>query len=78
VYPAPILHDTLEKAGLVKRQPHETSRRSLRVNITEQGELICLKLFPIVREVNGQLLSRLNKTETRQFESLLAKLLSSV
>lgn len=70
--------DSLEKAGLVKRQPHETSRRSLRVYITDDGELICRKLFPIVREVNGQLLSRLNKTEIDQIESLLAKLLSSV
>lgn len=68
--------DSLEKAGLVKRRPHETSRRSLRVYLTDDGELICRKLFPIVREVNGQLLSRLNKTEISQFESLLAKLLS--
>lgn len=67
--------DVLEKAGWVKRRPHETSRRSLRVHITEAGKALSPKLFPIVQEVNGRLLSALTENEIEQFEGLLAKLL---
>lgn len=67
--------DILEEAGLVKRQPHETSRRSLRVHVTDEGRAIAHKLFPIVREVNGELLSTLSNHEILQFETILTKLL---
>jgi len=67
--------DVLEKAGLVERHPHETSRRSLRVHVTEAGRAIAPELFLIVEQVNGQLLSVLTKGETGQLETLLGKLL---
>lgn len=67
--------DVLEKSRLIKRQPHETSRRSLRVHVTDEGRAVGHKLFPIVREVNDELLSTLSNNEIVQFEMLLTKLL---
>lgn len=67
--------DALEKAGLIKRQPHETSRRSLRVYLTKKGKAHAPKLFQIVNHVNQLLLSTLTTTETKQFIKILNKLL---
>ena len=67
--------DILETAGLTKRQPHETSRRSLRVYLTKKGKTLAPELFQIVNNVNRLLLSTLTTTETKQFEKILNKLL---
>lgn len=59
---------------LVRRQVGEPDRRHARLALTEQGRALHQQLFPLVCEINRELLSPLTAQERRQLDSMLARL----
>ncbi len=68
--------DSLEEKGLAVRCADDSSRRSLRIFLTKQGEEIGPKLFEIIERVNNRFMSDLNATEQKQLTNILNKLLN--
>lgn len=67
--------DVLEENGLLKREKHPTSRRSLSIFLTDKGNALTPKLFSIVRTVNEGAFFQLDEKEISQLKSLLSKML---
>lgn len=66
--------DTLERKGLVKREPSSTDRRSVNLSITEEGtQYIVARVIPHAREMSQRLLSCLSDEEVKTFHSLLRR-----
>lgn len=70
--------DQLENGGLLKREPHPTSRRTNLVSATESGLKLAPSLMATAKLVNGGLLDPLNDEEKKQFLSMLSRLLEHV
>lgn len=68
--------DRLETEGLVRRVPHPEDRRSIRVEVTEEGARRYEVGVGIRASVSASILETLNTDEQQQFESLLDKLLA--
>mgnify|MGYP001947367592 FL=1 len=66
--------DRLEKAGLIRRQPSPTDRRSVQVQLTEAGLELINRILPLHIENEKQALSALSAQEQDLLSSLLAKL----
>lgn len=66
--------DGLEQSGIVERHDDEHSRRTNRIRLTAKGKTVGAKLFPIVRQVNEDLLSGLNKADQEVLKKLLQSL----
>lgn len=66
--------DRLEKAGLIRRQPSPTDRRSVQVQLTEVGLELINRILPLHIENEKQALSALSAQEQDLLSSLLAKL----
>lgn len=70
------LLNALEKAGLVKRSFHHENRRHILVQMTEAGDRLLQKVWPVyVRTISGRVRSRLNDEEQEQLNHLLRKLM---
>ena len=67
--------DHLEKAGLLERRQHPTSRRSFTIHATEKGRALAPELFNIVNDANSELTARLSKSQREQLGQLLQALL---
>lgn len=70
--------DRLEQVGFVKRHNHETSRRSYRIYLTDEGRAIAPQLYSLVEGVNKHFLSSLSLTDRNKFQTILAELFSHV
>lgn len=66
--------DKLESLGYLERQKHESSRRSLRVRLTETGKGLAPTLFKATKDVNEQFLSPLNESQKIDFHRTLTVL----
>lgn len=70
------LIDTLERAGLVARTPHEDDRRMTSVVITNKGEKLLKKILPEHFRQMAWLMEPLNESERKTFVKLLIKVLT--
>lgn len=68
------LIDRLERAGLARRRPHESDRRSLVVEASDAGRSACEQAFAPLGELTGKLAARMDEGRgqavTRQLENL--------
>lgn len=65
--------DTLEKKGLVTREPNPDDRRSLLVSLTEKGRIL-RQATPTLETIFTSCCSSLTLSETQQLINLLQKL----
>jgi DNA-binding MarR family transcriptional regulator len=68
------LLDSLEKRGFVKRQPHNSDRRMLLVELTDSGRQVADKFRPIVHQHQKVWLNALNEKEQEQLIQMLHRL----
>ena len=68
------LIDRLERAGLARRRPHESDRRSLVVEASDAGRSACEQAFAPLGDLTGKLAARMDEGRgqavTRQLENL--------
>jgi DNA-binding MarR family transcriptional regulator len=65
------LIDRLEKSGYVKRSDHPKDRRVYLVHLTEKGNGIAKKAYPIVRKFNEQIKKGYSKKDVEGFKKVL-------
>ncbi|WP_204139604.1 MarR family winged helix-turn-helix transcriptional regulator [Halomicronema sp. CCY15110] len=70
--------DRLEKEGLVTRLRDPNDRRSVMVQLTDQGMQRVDTVMPVLFERENQLLTELSETETETLIALLKRLLAIV
>jgi DNA-binding MarR family transcriptional regulator len=68
------LIDTLERDGLVTRQPDEQDRRMMVVKLTDQGRERLSRLLPIHFQTVAELIAPLNEAERQTFVELLSRI----
>lgn len=68
--------DRLESEGLVRRVPHPEDRRSIRVEVTEEGARRYQAGVEIRAKVSAMILETLSPDEQQALETLLDKLLA--
>lgn len=68
------LVDTLERRGLVERQPDPTDRRRLLIVITQDGKAIVDQFLPEVVALQTAAMATLTEAQRRQFLELLTTL----
>ena len=68
------LIDTLERDGLVTRQPDEQDRRMMVVKMTEQGRERLSRLLPIHFQTVAELLAPLSESERQTLLQLLSRI----
>jgi DNA-binding MarR family transcriptional regulator len=66
------LLDTLERRGLIERQPDPTDRRRLLIVITQDGKAIVDQFLPEVVALQTAALATLTEAQRRQLVELLA------
>lgn len=69
--------DLLERRGWVARRPNAADRRSVLVEITDDGRAIVDRLLPGIRLVEREVMSALSEQERDQLLRLLDKVLAS-
>jgi DNA-binding MarR family transcriptional regulator len=67
------LLDRLERKGLVRRTRHPDDRRSVVIEVTEQGRALVPKLPPIFGRVSQQLFQGFSADELEQLIALLRR-----
>lgn len=65
--------DRLEQKGFVTRKVSPTDRRARVLTVTSAGQDLLSLVRPVVRELQGDILSGLDEAETAQFLALLKK-----
>ena len=65
----------LDANGFLERRNSKRSRRGLAIYLSKKGRRLIGKLRPRVRNIQGRLLSRLNRTERAELLRLLSKML---
>ena len=69
------LVDTLERDGLVKREPDPKDRRMMSVNLTRKGHQLITQVLPNHFRLMGEVMSPLSEAERKTLVRLLAKIL---
>jgi len=67
--------DRLERKGLVRRQPHPTDRRTIRVELTAAGERVWREAATVPRQREQLIIEHLSEAERRQLNDLLRRLM---
>jgi DNA-binding MarR family transcriptional regulator len=70
--------DQLEAAGLVRRSPHPSDRRSTLVELTRDGRAAIDRICPALIEIEQDRLADLSAAEQRQLIGLLDKVQSRI
>jgi DNA-binding MarR family transcriptional regulator len=70
--------DALERAGLVRRDPHENDRRVKWISITAAGRKAITETEPLRRRLVEEIYGALSKDERDALGKILAKLSSAV
>lgn len=70
--------DRLEEAGLIRRRPDPNDRRSLHVELTEEGQKVWLDTVHAQAAKEAAIGAALNKRELAQLNNLLRKVLSGL
>jgi len=65
---------SLAAKGLITRSQPGGDRRQVMLRLTDAGRAIHAELFPLVREINAQLMAALGPQAARQFDESLARL----
>jgi DNA-binding MarR family transcriptional regulator len=68
------LLDSLERDGLVRREPNPTDRRQMSVNLTLKGQKFMHDILPDHFRVISNLMSRLSENERKTLVFLLGKI----
>jgi DNA-binding MarR family transcriptional regulator len=68
--------DRLERKGWLRRLPNPNDRRSVLVEISDEGQRLCDKFLPGIHAVERAVMSELDPTEREQLLELLGKLLA--
>jgi DNA-binding MarR family transcriptional regulator len=68
------LLDSLEKRGFVKRQPHQSDRRMLWVELTNKGRQVANQFRPVVHQNQKVWLNALSEKEQEQLIQTLHRL----
>lgn len=68
------LLDTLERRGLVRREPHPEDRRKLLVDITDEARDLVAKMLPLVHATSIDVLDGLSEADREQLTLSLAKI----
>ncbi|WP_199431931.1 MarR family winged helix-turn-helix transcriptional regulator [Qaidamihabitans albus] len=71
------LVDDLERAGLVRREPHPDDRRTRLVAVTEQGATTLAEARELAGQVDTELLDALTVAERQTLEKLLRRIAAS-
>lgn len=66
--------DSLERDGLIRREPNTKDRRSINVVVTEEGWDDVSKKIPVAEEIDRRALSCLSEDELDTLSSILKKL----
>jgi DNA-binding MarR family transcriptional regulator len=67
--------DTLERRGWVRRTPNPDDRRSLLIEITDDGRAMSDAFIPGLHKLERQVMSELNASERKQLMALLGRVL---
>jgi len=67
--------DLQERLGWVRRSPNPADRRSVLVEITDEGRAVADRMLPHIRAVEKSMMSVLTEAERRQLVDLLDKVL---
>lgn len=70
--------DKLEILNLLKRHPHESSRRSHRIHLTPQGRKLGPRLISIAENINKNILDALDENDRETFRRLLSQVVKRV
>ena len=70
--------DKLESLGYVKRKRHESSRRSYRIVLTEEGRDLAPALYEASESVNDLVLSPLEESQKAEFLRILSMLAAHI
>lgn len=66
--------DSLERDGLVRREPNPTDRRGVNVVVTEKGWKSARTMAPVAQEISKRILSCFTEHELETAVGLLRKL----
>ncbi len=66
--------NTLEREGVVRREPSTNDRRSVKVVITDKGWKEANRLSPIAQELSREVLSCLNKERVEDLVEIMRNL----
>ncbi|QGY38702.1 MarR family transcriptional regulator [Pseudodesulfovibrio cashew] len=69
-----VLADRLEKAGMVRRKPHEEDRRSILVELTDSGRTIFEQHDELHNQLTRDITAKLTERERRALASALEKM----
>jgi len=69
--------DRLEAKGLVRRSVSKRDRRARQLHLTETGQKVLSSVTPIVRDLQGEILAGLDRSERARFLELMEKLIAS-
>jgi DNA-binding MarR family transcriptional regulator len=70
--------DVLEKRQLVKRISDENDRRKFKIFLTEEGEKLVDKMFPIMDEIQAKVQSNLTDGEAETLKMILNKIYKQI
>ena len=68
--------DKLREKGLIRRRRLTTDRRSVRVELTEEGRELVPKLAPLVRTNNSRFLEGVTEDEQATLSAIIQKMLN--
>mgnify|MGYP001812211297 CR=1 FL=1 len=70
--------DELESRNLLKRKPHESTRRSYRIFITEQGRELAPSIYDVAYNLREHLLESFDDKEVKTLRLLLFQMVRSI
>lgn len=69
-----VLADRLEKAGMIRRKPHEKDRRSIMVELTEQGHELFVEHDELHNQLTRDITAHLSGEERIALTRILEKM----
>ncbi len=69
-----VLADRLEKGGMIRRKPHKADRRSILVELTDQGQVLFKEHDELHNQLTRDITVGLSDTERKMFADILEKL----
>ncbi|CCH48190.1 MarR family winged helix-turn-helix transcriptional regulator [Pseudodesulfovibrio piezophilus] len=70
-----VLADRLETAGMIRRKPHEEDRRSILVELTDQGQTIFEEHDELHNQLTRDITVNLTRKESSQLAAILEKMI---
>lgn len=68
----------LEKKGFIKKKSSATDSRKVELTISEKGETLIKKLYPIIEKIRFTGLNELSEKENESIETILNKILNNL